>query len=72
MARPGPEQATLSFESASRTFPTSGFLLIEKEIVQYTGVSSSGAFTGITRGWLGSVIADHSDATPNHVSQVCF
>ena len=59
----GTGAGNLSFESASRTFPTGGFLLIEKEIVEYTGVSSS-AFTGITRGWLGSVIADHADATP--------
>ena len=59
----GTGAGNLSFEAASRTFPTSGFLLIEKEIVQYTGVSSS-AFTGITRGWLGSVISDHADATP--------
>ena len=63
MGRPAPEAAILSFEDASRTFPSSGYLLIEKEIVQYTGVSGS-AFTGITRGWLGSVIADHADATP--------
>ena len=59
----GTGSGNLSFEDASRTFPSSGYLLIEKEIVQYTGVSSS-AFTGITRGYLGSVIADHADATP--------
>ena len=50
----------LSFDTANKTFPESGYLFIGKEILKYTGISS-GAFTGITRGVLGSAIADHPD-----------
>lgn len=35
----------LSFDTANKTFPESGYLFIEKEILKYTGISS-GAFTG--------------------------
>ena len=52
----------LSFSDANKTFPNSGYLLIGKEILKYTGISS-GALTGITRGILGSTIENHvSDA----------
>ena len=51
----------LSFSDANKTFPSSGYLLIGKEILKYTGISS-GAFTGIQRGVLGSPITDHADA----------
>ena len=53
----------LSFSDANKTFPNSGYLLIGKEILKYTGISS-GALTGITRGILGSTIENQvSDAS---------
>ena len=48
----------LSFENANKPFPSSGYLRIAKEILQYSGISG-GAFTGVTRGVLGSSIANH-------------
>ena len=51
----GTGTGNLSFSDANKTFPSSGYLLIGKEILQYSGISS-GAFTGITRGVLGSDI----------------
>ena len=51
---------TLSFSDANKTFPSSGYLLIGKEILKYTGITG-GTFTGIERGVLGSSIADHAD-----------
>ena len=50
----------LSFDTANKTFPESGYLFIGKEILKYTGISGD-TFTGITRGVLGSAIADHPD-----------
>ena len=50
----------LSFDTANKTFPESGYLFIGKEILKYTGISGD-AFTGITRGVLGSTIVDHPD-----------
>ena len=59
----GTGTGNLSFSDANKTFPSSGYLLIGKEILRYTGISS-GAFTGITRGVLGSDIENHvSDAS---------
>ena len=56
----------LSFSDANKTFPSSGYLLIGKEILSYTGIQESGiqsppTFTGIKRGVLGSQIANHPD-----------
>ena len=56
----GTGTGNLSFSDANKTFPSSGYLLIGKEILRYTGISS-GAFTGITRGLLGSTIENHAD-----------
>ena len=56
----GTGTGNLSFSDANKTFPSSGYLLIGKEILKYTGISS-GAFTGITRGVLGSDIENHAD-----------
>ena len=56
----GTGTGNLSFSDANKTFPSSGYLLIGKEILRYTGISS-GAFTGITRGILGSTIENHAD-----------
>ena len=58
----GTGTADIGFSDANKTFPSSGYLLIGKEILRYTGISS-GAFTGITRGVLGSDIENHADAS---------
>ena len=50
----------LDFSDANKAFPESGYLLIGKEILKYTGISG-GAFTGIERGVLGSTIEAHAD-----------
>ena len=51
----GTGTADIGFSDANKAFPSSGYLLIGKEILKYTGISS-GALTGITRGILGSTI----------------
>ena len=56
----GTGTGNLDFSDANKAFPESGYLLIGKEILKYTGISG-GAFTGIERGVLGSPIADHAD-----------
>ena len=58
----GTGTGNLSFSDANKTFPSSGYLLIGKEILRYTGISG-GMFTGITRGVLGSDIENHADAS---------
>ena len=58
----GTGTADIGFSDANKTFPSSGYLLIGKEILKYTGISS-GAVTGITRGILGSTIENHADAS---------
>ena len=50
----------LSFSDTNKAFPSSGYLLIGKEILKYTGISG-GKFTGIERGVLGSEIENHAD-----------
>ena len=50
----------LSFSDANKAFPSSGYLLIGKEILRYTGITG-GAFTGVQREVLGSTLADHAD-----------
>ena len=64
----GTGTADINFSDANKSFPQNGYLLIGKEILQYTGISSppnppyqGGMFTGITRGVLGSAIANHID-----------
>ena len=59
----GTGTGNLRFENPNKPFPFSGYLLIGKEIMQYTG-SSGSAFTGITRGVLNSTIANHVSGTP--------
>ena len=56
----GTGTGNLSFDGAKKPFPSSGYLRIGDEFIGYTGISSS-AFTGITRGALGSAIVDHAD-----------
>ena len=58
----GTGTADIGFSDANKTFPNSGYLLIGKEILKYTGISG-GMFTGITRGVLGSDIINHADAS---------
>ena len=56
----GTGTGNLSFDGAKKPFPSSGYLRIGDEFIGYTGISSS-AFTGITRGALGSAIVNHAD-----------
>ena len=58
----GTGTADIGFSDANKTFPSSGYLLIGKEILKYTGISG-GTFTGITRGVLGSDIENQADAS---------
>ena len=59
----GTGTANLGFDNAKKRFPDSGYLLIGKEILKFTGISSS-AFTGIARGILATEIVNHVDNTP--------
>lgn len=56
----GTGTGNINFSDANKTFPPSGYLLIDEEVLQYTGISGN-AFTGIKRGVLGSAIEDHPD-----------
>ena len=56
----GTGTADIDFSDANKTFPSSGYLQIGEELLKYSGISSS-AFTGVTRGVLGSAISDHAD-----------
>ncbi|RKU20489.1 hypothetical protein C6503_05905 [Candidatus Poribacteria bacterium] len=58
----GTGTGNLRFSDANKAFPSSGYLLIGKEILKYTGISGS-AFAGIERGVLGSPIANHANDT---------
>ena len=60
----GTGTADIGFSDANKAFPSSGYLLIGKEILKYTGISGGNLFTGITRGVLGSDIENQvSDAS---------
>ena len=59
----GTGTGNLDFDNQNKRFPSSGYLLIEKELLQYTGLSG-GAFTGIQRGVLGTQIVNHPNNTP--------
>ena len=58
----GTGTGNLDVDSENKTFPSSGYLRIGDEFIGYTGISS-GAFTGITRGALGSEPVSHLDNT---------
>ena len=58
----GTGTGNLGFDSENKAFPTAGYLRIGDEFIGYTGISS-GAFTGITRGALGSEPVNHADNT---------
>lgn len=46
-------------------FPSSGNIIIDSEVVSYTGVSTD-QLTGVTRGTLGTTAATHDDASDVH------
>ena len=54
-----PTLATITVDSTSG-FPTTGHIIIDDEIIQYTGITST-TFTGCTRGSLGTVATYHDD-----------
>ena len=54
-----PTLTTITVDSTSG-FPTTGHIIIDDEIIQYTGISST-TFTGCTRGSLGTVAVYHDD-----------
>ena len=56
----GPGVANIDFDAQSRAFPTSGYLRIGDEFLRYTGIRND-AFIGISRGVLGTTIANHSE-----------
>ena len=46
--------------ASSSSFPSSGTVLIDSELVTYTGNDNSGTLSGLTRGALGTTAATHS------------
>ena len=56
----GTGTGNLDFDSENKAFPSSGYLIIDYEFIGYTGISS-GAFTGVSRGVIGTTVADHAD-----------
>ena len=58
----GTGTGSLAFQNANKVFPSSGYLFIEGEILKYTGISGR-AFTGISRGVLGTERVNHVNAT---------
>ena len=58
----GTDTGDLDFENANKPFPERGYLLIDKEILGYTGISGE-AFTGITRGIIGTTPTNNVDGT---------
>ena len=58
----GTGTGNLDFDGQNKTFPSSGYLLIDKEIISFTGITGN-AFTGITRGVLGTAISSHANDT---------
>lgn len=61
----GTGTGNLDFDSQNKAFPSTGYLLIGKEILKYSGISG-GAFTGIQRGVLGTEVVNHPNNTPIH------
>ena len=52
----------IPYDNANRVFPESGYLLIEKEVIQYSRKTDT-HFTGLTRGLLGTEVVAHADNT---------
>ena len=59
----GTGTGNLDFDGENKAFPSNGYLLIDKEIIGYTGITGN-TFTGITRGVLGTAISSHANNTP--------
>ena len=57
----GTGTANIAFDAETKAFPSSGFLRIDNEFIEYTGKSLD-AFTGIGRGVAGSAVSSHADA----------
>ncbi len=62
---------TLDLTSASggEKFPTSGYIIIDSEIITYTGISSD-QLTGLSRGVLGTTAAAHLNGAAVHSTVV--
>jgi len=58
----GTDTSDLGYDTEVGTFPISGYLLIDNEVIGYTGKTST-AFTGITRGVLGTGVVSHANNT---------
>ena len=56
----GTGTGNLDFDTENKTFPSSGYVRIGTEFIGYTGVSS-GAFTGVGRGRIGTTLASHAN-----------
>ena len=54
--------ATITYDNANKTFPASGYLRINDEIIKYTARTST-AFSGLERGANGTTPAAHADNT---------
>ena len=57
----GTGTANIAFDNETKDFPSSGFLRIDNEFIEYTGKSLD-AFTGIGRGVAGTAVSSHADA----------
>ena len=51
---------TLDYDTETGTLPSEGLILIDSELIAYTG-KSGGSLTGLTRGYNGTTAASHSD-----------
>ena len=58
----GTGTANIAFDNETKDFPSSGFLRIDNEFIEYTGKSLD-AFTGIGRGVAGIAVSSHADNT---------
>ena len=52
----------LDFDNENKAFPTSGYVLMGKEVLGYTGIGS-GALTGVSRGLIGTAVENHANNT---------
>ena len=52
-------------------FPTTGHIIIDDEIIQYTGITST-TFTGCVRGALGTVAVYHNDNSPVETATIPY
>lgn len=50
---------TLSVVSTANLVPTGGYVVVENELIQYTGISGGNTLTGVTRARYGSTMQNH-------------